>query len=103
MSQFNEATGYDQEEAEFKRREVEALAALRAKLDAQRAELKASAKRPANWMYCPKCGGQLAETRKGDVMVDTCAGCGGVFLDKGELELLLSQSKGTMLGRLFGQ
>jgi Zn-finger nucleic acid-binding protein len=53
-------------------------------------------------MYCPKCGGQLAETRKGDVMVDTCAGCGGVFLDKGELDLLLSQSKGTVLGRLFG-
>ena len=30
MSQFNESTGYNHEEAEFKRREAEALAALRA-------------------------------------------------------------------------
>ena len=35
MSQFNESTGYNHEEAEFKRREAEALTALRAKLDAQ--------------------------------------------------------------------
>ena len=102
MSQFNEATGYNQEEAKFKRREAEALAALRSKLDAQRAELKASASRPANWMYCPKCGGQLAEQRRGEVVVDACGGCGGVFLDKGELELLLAHGKGTVLSRLFG-
>ncbi len=102
MSQFSDQTGYNQEEAEFKRREAEALAALRAKLDAQRAELKSPASRPANWMECPKCGNQLAETRRGDVMVDACSGCAGVFLDKGELDLLLSQSKGTVLGRLFG-
>jgi Zn-finger nucleic acid-binding protein len=53
-------------------------------------------------MYCPKCGGQLAEQRRGEVVVDACGGCGGIFLDKGELELLLAHGKGTMLGRLFG-
>lgn len=103
MSQITDPSGYNQEEAEFKRREAEALAALRAKLDAQRAEQKASAGRPANWMHCPKCGGQLAEQRRGEVVIDQCAGCGGVFLDKGELELLLAHGKGTILGRLFGQ
>jgi hypothetical protein len=102
MSQFNQASGYNQEEAEFKRREAEALAALRSRLDSQRAEQKASASRPTNWMLCPKCGRQLVETRRGDIVVDVCSGCAGVFLDRGELELLLSQSKGTVLGRLFG-
>jgi Zn-finger nucleic acid-binding protein len=34
--------------------------------------------------------------------VDACGSCGGIFLDKGELELLLAHGKGTMLGRLFG-
>jgi Zn-finger nucleic acid-binding protein len=53
-------------------------------------------------MYCPKCGGQLAEQRRGEVVVDACGSCGGIFLDKGELELLLAHGKGTMLGRLFG-
>ncbi len=102
MSQFSD-TGYNQEDAEFKRREQEALAALRAKLDAERAALRGAASRPANWMHCPKCGTQLNEQSRGDVMVDACGSCGGIFLDKGELELLLSQGKGTVLHRMFGR
>ncbi|MBM4111702.1 MAG: hypothetical protein FJ254_10205 [Phycisphaerae bacterium] len=103
MSQFNDATGYNQEEAEFKRREQEQIAALRRKLDEERAANHAAASQQANWMRCPKCGNKLAEVRRGDVLVDRCGGCGGIFLDQGEIDLLLTQSKGSPLGWLFGR
>ena len=35
---------------------------------------------------CPKCGTALAEQDHLGVMVDVCGGCGGLWLDKGELE-----------------
>lgn len=44
-------------------------------------------------MQCPKCSGSLRErereTRGGEVVVmDVCPACGGIWLDKGELEKL---------------
>lgn len=102
MSQFNQSTGYNHEEAEFKRLEQEQIAELRRKLDEERAALRAAASRPANWMHCPKCGNKLVEVRRGDLLVDRCGGCGGVFLDKGEVDLLMSHPKGSPFGWLFG-
>lgn len=40
----------------------------------------------AGRMACPKCGTPLAELEHEGVSVDRCPGCGGVYLDKGELE-----------------
>jgi Zn-finger nucleic acid-binding protein len=36
------------------------------------------------------------------VKVDRCTGCGGLFLDKGELEILTHSKSGGFLKRLFG-
>jgi hypothetical protein len=44
--------------------------------------------RDLHWMCCPKCGHALEEISFRDVSVDRCTACGGVFLDKGELEYL---------------
>ena len=41
-----------------------------------------------HWMRCPKCGQELEEIVFRDVSIDRCTTCGGVFLDKGELEHL---------------
>lgn len=35
---------------------------------------------------CPACAGNLAEVMLGNVRVDHCAACHGVFLDRGEME-----------------
>lgn len=35
---------------------------------------------------CPVCPGSLAEVMLGNVRVDYCSRCQGIFLDKGELE-----------------
>jgi Zn-finger nucleic acid-binding protein len=36
-------------------------------------------------MQCPRCRGLLAEMRRAGILVDACPGCGGVWLDRGEL------------------
>ncbi len=37
---------------------------------------------------CPRCAHRLRRTTRGSVEVDVCGGCGGVWLDHGELEAL---------------
>lgn len=39
---------------------------------------------------CPACAGQLSEVVLGNVHVDHCGSCQGIFLDRGELEDALS-------------
>jgi Zn-finger nucleic acid-binding protein len=36
-------------------------------------------------MQCPRCGIPLTEKDQTGIQVDTCASCGGVWLDRGEL------------------
>jgi Zn-finger nucleic acid-binding protein len=45
---------------------------------------------------CPKCSSEaLVETNTlGNIPLDVCPGCSGIWFDKGELEALLKQSQG---------
>lgn len=52
--------------------------------------------RQAHWMKCPKCGMDLQEIELHGVKVDQCANCGGIFLDKGELEQFEKQDGGVV-------
>ena len=40
-------------------------------------------------LTCPKCGGAMRHYERNGVVVDQCAECRGVFLDRGELERLI--------------
>jgi Zn-finger nucleic acid-binding protein len=42
---------------------------------------------------CPACGTKMIKTRALGVQIDTCYKCNGIFLDKGELELVRSHFK----------
>ena len=53
-----------------------------------------------HFMKCPKCGMRLEEIPVGDVRVDKCSGCEGIWLDKGELEIIRDQEAG-FIGRLL--
>lgn len=44
-------------------------------------------------MNCPKCKDAMVALELNDVEIDRCFSCGGVWLDEGELELLLEGSK----------
>ena len=58
----------------------------RAKLEKLR---ERSAKEEVKLGLCPRCGVALVERTIHDVTVDDCAQCGGVWLDKGELERII--------------
>lgn len=40
-------------------------------------------------LACPKCGSDMRSYERNQVVVDQCTGCGGLFLDRGELERLV--------------
>ena len=88
-------TGYDQEDAYFHQKDAELLAKRRAELDAQRGVSGVGNLR------CPRCGSEMNEVPVEHVKVARCSGCGGVFLDKGELEILTHAKSGGFFKRLF--
>lgn len=45
---------------------------------------------PESLGYCPKCGARLQHREFRGAMVDECGKCGGLWLDKGELEAIAS-------------
>ena len=85
----------------FAKQDAELIKQMRAKLDADRQEQE----RKAHFMKCPKCGSDLKEEARGDVHVDVCDNCHGMWLDAGELDLMRKMnqsSSGGLFGGLFG-
>lgn len=52
-------------------------------------------------MRCPKCGEALKERSFQKIVIDQCTGCGGVWLDPGEMEQIAGREEGSWLGRLW--
>ena len=72
------------EDEYFVKLDAELIKAQRAKLDEQRGK----AERDSHYMRCPKCGGHLEEIAFHHMKIDKCPDCGGIWLDKGEMEML---------------
>ena len=96
--------GYSKEDEYFHRKDQELIAQLRTKAEAHRATAETEHKSKEYWMRCPKCGSALAEQRYDNVVIDRCTSktCGGIYLDGGELEILL-KAKPSLLDRIFGK
>ena len=77
------------EDEYFVRKDAELIKEMRAKLDKDRTEQE----RKAHYMKCPKCGADLKEEPHGQVKVDICPECGGMWLDAGEMALLRQVEK----------
>jgi len=88
------------EEEYFARQEFELKKKIAAERQAQLVVEEREKERALHLMKCPKCGMQLEEITFGDVHVDKCFGCEGMWLDKGELENVQKQEPGFM-GRLL--
>lgn len=84
------------EDEYFARRDAELIAAQRVREQAAAEE----AERKTHWMKCPKDGYDLAHLVHHGVEVDTCAHCGGLWLDQGELEQLLAREDQGVLRRI---
>ena len=85
------------EDEYFVKKEREQLAKLKAK---QEAEAKETAKK-ATSMHCPKCGESLKARSFQKIEIDQCTGCGGIWLDAGELEQVAEKDEGSWLGRFW--
>lgn len=44
-------------------------------------------------MQCPVCDERMKEVERSGVMIDICPGCKGIWLDRGELDKLVSLSE----------
>ncbi|MFN4232402.1 zf-TFIIB domain-containing protein [Thermus sp.] len=44
-------------------------------------------------LLCPNCQVGMKEVERRGVLLDVCPQCGGVWLDRGELEKLLAEAK----------
>ena len=49
-------------------------------------------------MNCPACKNAMITLELADVEIDHCVGCGGIWLDAGELELLMEAPEEAKLG-----
>ena len=96
--------GYSKEDEYFHRKDQELIAKLRTKAEAHKAKTEGEHLKKDYWMRCPKCGSALAEHRYSKVAIDRCTSetCGGIYLDRGELEILL-KAKSSLLSRIFGK
>ncbi len=91
-------TGYSKEDEYFHKKDRELVQRMRAAANERKARLEVEHKGQAFWMKCPKCGSELKEETLHEVVrIDACAGCGGQFFDKGELDLLLKSRVSTAL------
>jgi uncharacterized protein len=70
-------------------------AALKRKLFRERVDRMSEAERQrlrqVHFMRCPKCGFELEEILLRGVKIDKCFGCGGLWLDAGELDELTTR------------
>lgn len=52
-------------------------------------------------MRCPKCGTKLKTVDHHGVIVEECPSCQGLWLDRGELELLAQRENESWVGRFI--
>lgn len=88
------------EDEYFARLDAELMKQRRAKLDEQRVATELE----SHLHKCPRCGSDLKEREHHNVKVDECLDCGGVWLDKGELDMIREfDSPGSgFMGSLLG-
>ena len=78
----------------FARQEVERRRKVAEERQATLMTEERERERALHLMKCPKCGMQLEEIVFGDVHIDKCFGCEGIWLDKGELEIIRKKEAG---------
>ena len=91
----------EKEERYFKQQELEMKKKFEIEREAYRAAQEKENINKLHFMKCPKCYSDLKEENyKEKVNIDRCQQCGGVWLDAGELEMLVEREHGFISGFL---
>ncbi len=69
---------------------MDEIRARRIELDRERNDRELEQSEQPFWMICPKCGELMEEQESENVKLERCDNCGGLYLDRGEADLLLS-------------
>lgn len=94
MSDKLEERGKALENEYFRRKEEELIQKMKAKIEEEKTK-------DLN-LDCPKCDGHLYETEYENIVIDVCDKCSGVWLDSGELTLVVdSEDDKGWLSRFF--
>ncbi|MDD5306563.1 MAG: zf-TFIIB domain-containing protein [Deltaproteobacteria bacterium] len=91
----------DKESEYFARKEYERLKALAAQQRAKEEAAERERRKELHHMHCPKCGGDLVEISFRSINIDKCTSCEGIWLDAGELELVLKEEDTTVMKRIL--
>ncbi|CAM4323061.1 zf-TFIIB domain-containing protein [Corallococcus exiguus] len=75
----------------FAREEIEAKRKLALQQSHEMAAQQRESLKQLHYMKCPKCGMDLQTLKQGDVELESCFNCHGVWLDAGELEQVIKQ------------
>jgi len=57
--------------------------------------------RDLHFMHCPKCGLKMQEVRLRGMDVEVCFSCGGIFLDKGEIDVIAAPEQKGIMGAIL--
>jgi len=90
------------EEEYFAREEIEKKRKLALEQAAEKAAKQREELKQLHWMKCPKCGMDLQTLKQGNVEIETCFNCHGIFLDAGELDQLVAQHGHEGSGKVMG-
>lgn len=93
-------TPSEKEQEYFTRIELERKKKIEEEKFRQIAEDEKRRLKELHFMRCPKCGMELSEIDYKGIKVDKCFGCGGLWLDAGELETVLKLEK-TAFNKIF--
>ena len=85
------------EEEFFAREEAEKKRKLARQVSKQLAADEKRRLRDLHFMHCPRCGMKMEEVKLRGMHVEVCFDCGGVFLDRGDIDVIAApQQKGIM-------
>jgi uncharacterized protein len=85
----------DKEQEYFIAKEVKRLKKLQEENARTMAEEERRKLKELHYMHCTKCGQKMETTTLAEVEIEICPGCGGVYLDAGELNKIVSEQTGS--------
>jgi ribosomal protein L37AE/L43A len=94
-------TPSNMEQEYFAKQQLEQLKKLAEERAATEKAEERKRRQELHFMRCPKCGDKLDEVKFRDVKIDKCSGCGGIYLDAGELEAILKNEDATLMSRVL--
>jgi Zn-finger nucleic acid-binding protein len=68
-------------------------------LEKHRLDRRREAAAAGTELKCPRCGVKLVERAHDGITTDACPSCGGVWMDKGEIDHLVTREDEGQFGR----